>query len=229
MNHLPLRMFFFVLGVAINSFGVSLITVGNLGSSAISGVPYVVSLILPMLSFGVATFIWNVLFIVVEIILLRRQFKPSQFLQVVANIIFSSMIDVSMLILRFVRPDQLWEQCLCVVLGSVVLAFGIVIEVAPNVVVVPGEGIVRAFSIVTKVRYGTVKAVFDITLIVTAGIISLIAFHGLRGVGIGTVLSALLVGTTINLINRFFKFPDRIRALALARDGRGPRRKAVKR
>lgn len=220
VNHLPQRFAFFALGVVINSFGVALITKGALGTSAISSVPYVASLQWPFLSFGVTTFIWNILFILIQLALLRREFKPSQFLQVLVNLLFSAMIDVSMVILGFLNPTALWEQCACVVLGCVVLAFGIVIELAPNVVVVPGEGVVRAIAQVTKIRVGTVKAAFDITLIVIAGVMSLICFHELRGVGVGTVISALLVGPIINVINRVFTFQHRIQALALSRDGR---------
>lgn len=225
MNNMPQRFAFFALGVVINSFGVALITKGALGTSAISSVPYVASLQWPFLSFGVTTFIWNILFILIQLALLRREFKPSQFLQVLVNLLFSAMIDVSMAILGFLNPSALWEQCACVVLGCVVLgcvvlAFGIVIELAPNVVVVPGEGVVRAIAQVTKIRVGTVKAAFDITLIVIAGVMSLICFHELRGVGVGTVISALLVGLIINVINRVFTFQHRIQALALSRDGR---------
>lgn len=55
------------------------------------------------------------------------------------NVLFSVMIDVSMAILGVLHPTMLWEQFLCIGLGCVALAFGIVIELAPNVVVVPGE------------------------------------------------------------------------------------------
>ena len=116
-------------------------------------------------------------------------------------------------------------------LGVVINSFGVAlitkgalgtsaISSVPNVVVVPGEGVVRAIAQVTKIRVGTVKAVFDITLIVIAGVMSLICFHELRGVGVGTVISALLVGPIINVINRVFTFQHRIQALALSRDGR---------
>lgn len=137
------------------------------------------------------------------------------------NVLFSVMIDVSMAILGVLHPTMLWEQFLCIGLGCVALAFGIVIELAPNVVVVvPGEGVVRAIAKVSGVRVGTVKAVFDITLIIIAAVLSLIFFHGLRGVGIGTVISAVLVGPIINIVNRVFTFQHRIQALALSRDGR---------
>ena len=155
MNNMPQRLAFFALGVVINSFGVALITLGNLGTSAISSVPYVCSLQFPMFSFGVTTFIWNILLILVQVVLLRRDFKPSQFLQIMVNVLFSVMIDVSMAILGVLHPTMLWKQFLCIGLGCVALAFGIVIELAPNVVVVPGEGVVRAIAKVSGVRVGT--------------------------------------------------------------------------
>lgn len=105
------------------------------------------------------------------------------------NVLFSVMIDVSMAILGVLHPTMLWEQFLCIGLGCVALAFGIVIELAPNVVVVPGEGVVRAIAKVS-------------------------------GVGIGTVISAVLVGPIINIVNRVFTFQHCIQALALSRDGR---------
>ena len=43
MKHLAPRYGFFVLGVAINSFGVAFITKSALGTSQISSVPYVLS------------------------------------------------------------------------------------------------------------------------------------------------------------------------------------------
>ena len=218
MNHIVARFAFFMLGVAINSFGIVLITVGNLGTSPISSVPYVFSLAFPQLSFGMTTFIWNILFIMIQVVLLRRRFKPSQFLQIIADILFSSAIDVSSTILWFLDPQALWERLLCVVLGCLILAFGIVIEVAPNVIVVPGEGLVRALSIVTKVRYGTVKVAFDVTLMVIATICSFIFFGRLNGIGIGTIISAIIVGLFINAINKLFRFPDHVRALALSHE-----------
>ena len=63
MKRLTLRYAFFILGVAINSFGVAFITKSALGTSQISSVPYVLSLQFSGLSFGMCTFLFNMLFI----------------------------------------------------------------------------------------------------------------------------------------------------------------------
>ena len=211
MNHIGSRFACFACGVVINSFAIALITKGDMGTSQISSVPYVLSLRFP-LSFGMMTFI------ALQVALLRRDFHPVQLLQILVNVLFSAMIDVGMSLLSFLTPTTLWQRLLCVAAGCCIMGFGIVIEVSPNVLMVPGEGIVRALSIVMHAKYGTTKIVFDITLIAIAVVLSFAFFGTLRGVGLGTVISALCVGSVINGINRVFAFPERIRSLALVTD-----------
>ena len=107
-------------------------------------------------------------------------------------------------ILSFFQPLNIVIRLLSLIIGCAILAFGISIEVAPNVLIVPGEGIVKALAIVTRKRFGTVKVFFDLTMIVIATVLSFIFFHQLNGVGLGTVLSALLVGKLVNFYNSFF-------------------------
>ncbi len=188
------RYIYFIIGLALSSFGTVLVTKGNLGTSQISSVPYVMNLEFPALSFGVWTFIWNMIFIVIQILLLRKNFKPIQFLQIIANIIFSVLIDVSGVCLSWLNADNMIIRIICLILGCMILAFGITVEVAPNVIVVPGEGIVKALAFVSKMEFGKMKVYFDVTLIIIATILSFVFFGTLKGIGIGTVVSALTVG-----------------------------------
>ena len=192
------RYLWFVLGVCINSFGVAFITKAALGTSPISSVPYVLDLELP-LSFGETTFAMNLLFIIAQVALLRRDFKPIQLLQVAVNLLFSTLIDVSMAALSWLNPAELPLQLASLALGCAILGFGVSVEVAPNVIVVPGEGIVRAIASVTEKPFGTVKMCFDCTLVIVACALSFAFFNGL---GVGTIISALAVGRLCNLFNR---------------------------
>ena len=213
-NHLPARYACLAAGVLINSFAIALITKSALGTSPISSLPYVLSLAFPALSFGLLTFICNTAFIVLQIALLRRDFQPVQLLQMAVNVIFSWAIDVSMALLAGFDPHGIVAQTLGVVLGCAVLAFGVCIEVAPQVIVVPGEGAVRAIAQVTQKRFGTVKVIFDATLVATALVLSLLFFGEIRGLGLGTIIAALAVGRFCNLFNTYFKPLDKIRALS---------------
>lgn len=219
MKVISLRYFYFFLGIIINSFGIAFITKSNLGTSQISSIPYIFSLEYTDFSFGLTTFIFNIIFILIEIALLRRDFEPIQFLQIVANIIFSFFIDISMNLLSAFEPETIIVKLISLFIGCFILAIGISIEVAPNVIVVPGEGVVRALALAIaikkpKVKFGTIKIYFDVTLIIIACILSFIFFGELNGIGLGTIVSALIVGRFINLVNRHFKFLRHIRALA---------------
>ena len=206
MNRMFKRYLYFFLGVIINSFGVAFITKSALGTSQISSVPYVLSLKFPALSFGAFTFIMNMGFILLQVIILKKDFHPIQFLQVGANIIFSLVIDLGMVVLGFFQPETLAARLVSLLAGCVVLAFGICVEVAPNILFVPGEGLVNAISSKSGMKFGTAKICFDVTLIVVAGLLSFIFFGRLNGVGLGTVISALAVGKIVNVLNRHLKF-----------------------
>lgn len=218
MKVISLRYFYFFLGIIINSFGIAFITKSNLGTSQISSIPYIFSLEYTDFSFGLTTFIFNIIFILIEIALLRRDFEPIQFLQIVANIIFSFFIDVSMNLLSAFEPETIIVKLISLFIGCFILAIGISIEVAPNVIVVPGEGVVRALALVIalkkpQIKFGTIKIYFDVTLIIIACILSFIFFGELNGIGIGTIISALFVGKCINIVNKYFKFLTHIRNL----------------
>ena len=212
---IALRYLFFTLGLLINSFGIAFITKSSLGTSQISSLPYVLSLRFP-LSFGGFTFLMNTVFILIQIAIQRRDFPPVQLLQIAANVLFSGFIDVSMVALSWLHPAGWPARGGCMLLGCAILACGISIEIAPDVITVPGEGLVRVLAQAAGKDFGRVKLVFDVSLIVIASALSLLFFRRLQGVGIGTVVSALIVGPLVSLFSRVLPGLGRIRALAIS-------------
>ena len=95
-----------------------------------------------------------------------------------------------------------------VLVGTVVLSFGIALSVIANVVMNSEEAFVKAISDTIHKEFGNVKVVFDISCVVAAVILSLI-FFDLRIVGTreGTVISALLTGFVVKFWNRLVRRP----------------------
>lgn len=218
MTSKSLRYLYFFIGVLINSFGVALITKAALGTSPISSVPYVLSLrFTPTL--GGFTFVMNLIFIILQPVLLRRQYHPVQLLQIIVNVVFSWFIDVSMNLLGWLEPQNIAVELIILLLGCAVLGFGISVEVAPDVLRVPGEGLVGALAQVSRIRFGTVKVAFDVTLVAISLTMSLVFFHRLNGLGLGTVISALIVGRFVNLFNARLPLIARIASLAQTPSG----------
>ena len=224
MKQILKRYLYFILGVAINSFGVAFITKSALGTSQISSVPYVLSLRFPSVSFGMTTFFVNLLFILIQAVLLKKNFQPVQFLQVAVNVLFSVLIDVSMTLLSFFQPEAFGLRIVSLLAGCVILAVGISFQtirllisnallIEPDLVV-PGEGAVRAISQTTGLKFGSVKVYFDVSLIVIASALSFLFFGRLNGVGLGTVISALTVGKFVNIVNLHLPAVRKIRDLA---------------
>lgn len=215
MNKTILRYFYFLLGLFINSFGIAFITKSALGTSQISSIPYVFSLYFTNLSFGTTTFIFNMIYILLQIMILRKNFRPFQFLQIIANIIFSMFVDLGMFMMNWFQPEMFVIRFMSLIIGCIILALGISIEVAPDVIMVPGEGIVKAISDVTHKEFGLIKVYFDVTLIVIASLCSFVFFHSLQGVGLGTIISAITVGKFVSMINRHFPLIQHIRQLSI--------------
>lgn len=212
MRNWVYRYLWFTIGVIINAFGVAIITKAALGTSPISSVPYVLSLRFPW-SLGQFTFVFNLLFIAAQVVLRGRNFPPIQFLQIVVNLVFSAFIDVGMKLLWWFEPDFLPVKLVALVLGCAVLGCGISIEVAPDALLVPGEGLVGTLSEKLNKRFGSVKIGFDLTLVAIALILSFIFFRGINGLGLGTIISALIVGRFVNLCNAHLPLIARIRLL----------------
>ena len=141
------------------------------------------------------------LFIALQIILLKRDFHPIQFLQIAVNILFSSIIDISMAALDWFQPEAFPVRILSLLLGCTILAFGISIEVAP-MLWSSREGVVRAIAKVRKADFGKTKVCFDVTLILTALCPVFPVFRLPSRIGNRTLISALIVGKIVSFINR---------------------------
>lgn len=62
-----------------------------------------------------------------------------------------------------------------------------------------GEGLVNVLTFISRKNFSLIKNGFDITLVTISVIISLLEFSTLRGVGLGTIAAAVLVGRMIYL------------------------------
>ncbi len=153
------RYIIFLIGLFINSLGVSLITKANLGTSPISSIPYVLSLNFPF-TLGQFTIAFSLLLILIQLIILRRNFKAEHLLQIPISILFGYFIDLTMVMLFFVEPQNYLSSVIYLLIGCLILGFGVYTEVLANVAMLPGESFVRAVSSTWKTEFGSTKVAF---------------------------------------------------------------------
>ena len=203
------RYLVFFVGLFINSLGVSLITKAELGTSPISSIPYVLSLKFPM-TLGGFTILFSLLLIFLQLLILRRNFRLEHLLQVPVSIAFGYFIDLCMGLLSFVQPQSYPVKVADLLIGCVILGFGVFLEVIADVVMLPGESFVRVVVFRWKTEFGGTKVAFDVSMTVIAAVLSF-AFQGrLNGVREGTVAAAILVGFIARLFGRKLEILPRV-------------------
>ena len=199
------RYLIFLVGLFVNSLGVSLITKANLGTSPISSIPYVLSLNFPF-TLGNFTIFFSIFLIVLQLIILRKNFKLEHILQIPVSIIFGYFIDLTMILFSWVNPEAYVMKIVYLLIGCLILGVGVYMEVLADVVMLPGESFVRAIVLTWKTNFGTTKICFDVSMAVIAAVLSFVFAGRLDDVREGTVIAALLVGFIARLIGKKLAF-----------------------
>lgn len=195
------RYSMFLAGAMVCAAGITFITRAGLGTSPVSSVPFVLSLLTDQKLMGVFTFCFNMLFLAGEAVL-RRRFARTQALQIPVTLFFSLCIDLAMSVIPSQYGGSYRWSALYLAVGCVVMALGISLEVMADVVMLPAEAFVRALSQKLRREFGNVKVCFDSSLTVAAAVIALVTLHKLNGVREGTLVSALAVGQIVKLYTR---------------------------
>ena len=199
------RYLIFLAGLFVNSLGVALITKANLGTSPISSIPYVLSLNFA-LSLGNFTIIFSILLIVLQIVILGKNFKPESLLQIPVSIAFGFFIDFSMILLNALNPQMYAAKVAYLLIGCLILGVGVYMEVLADVVMLPGESFVRAVVARWETEFGVTKIAFDVSMAVIAAAASFFLARALNGVREGTIVAALLVGFIARTIGKKLHF-----------------------
>lgn len=187
------RYLLLLVGLSIMAFGVAFSIKASLGTSPISSVPYVLSLFTP-LTVGTATIIMHCFFILMQILILRKNYHFIQLMQLPIAFFFGYLTDFGVWAVRGISYHAYWQQWILCLIGILLVAVGVSLEVKAGVVVLAGEGVVLAICQVLPVKFGYMKVGFDVTLVVIACVLSLVFTDQLQGVREGTVAAAIMVG-----------------------------------
>lgn len=205
MNLLQRYSLFFV-GLFFMALGICMIIASSLGSSPISSVPYVLVFCYP-LTLGNYTLLMNLLFIIMQLVILRR-FQVSHLLQIPVTFIFSLLIDISMPLAAAMPAESYLAKLFLLLVGCTLLALGLTCEIVANVAMLSGDGLINTIATKWKLNFGYTKVAFDCTLVLTAAVISYAHLNEITGIREGTLLSALLVGHILRFLMKKLVYTD---------------------
>lgn len=197
--------------------GVALCVRSNLGSGVISSIPMVMTLagkasLVPEWTIGQYTYIMNALFVLIQILILRRAFKSVQLFQLLVGFVFGWLLDINMGLSSVIDYDTLPVQIAAQLAGCTLIALGVAFEIRCGSVTMPGEGIQVAISRKIGQPFPKVKIAVDTCLVIIATIIGFVCFGRWMWnvVGVGTLFAMFYVGMAVKFVNKRLGWFDRL-------------------
>ena len=196
------RMLLYSLGLFFISLAVAISVNSAIGVAPISALRYVLSRVLgPSMGFFTATLLS--FFLLLQILILRRDFKWVNLAQLPAAFLYGYFVDLARFLLGdFQLPTYLGRLAMQGI-SFVFLAIGIILITELRLVPLPAEGLVAAIT--QKIPNGTfhrTKIALDCTMVSITIAVSLLFLGGFYGAREGTVLSAIFVGRMMPYIQR---------------------------
>lgn len=198
----------FIVSLFVMAIGVAMTKKAELGVSPISSVANVMSIQFTSLSIGNWLIIWNCVLILGQILFLRKKFQPVQLMQIPLSFLFGYFTDFGMWLMSFFDTDTYAVKMIFVIVGTVILGFGVALSFIANVVMNSGEAFVKAVSDVTHKDFGNLKIGFDVSCVVVSVVLSLIFFKmKIVGTREGTIVAALTTGILVKLFSKLIRKP----------------------
>lgn len=199
-----LRILFYIIGLLVLALGIILNTKTNLGVSPLISVSYCVSELTQM-NMGNVTFLWYVVFVLVEIgsHICTKRYKAivPDILQIPLSVVFTRFMNLFSAVLPEVGES--WTMRLLFLAVAIVLTgVGISLTLSARLVPNPGDGIVQALADCSEKKVSTMKNILDAVCVIITIVISLIFAGKIIGVGIGTVFAVIFVGRVVAVCNR---------------------------
>lgn len=194
---------FLLAGLILNSLAITLMIKADFGISALDSLPYVLSLAFPVFENGT----WNAIvqsFWLIFTMLAIGKFKPGYLLSFALAFVFGFLLNGWE---KVISPlsDLLTARLFYFAAGFSIITVGISFLMLCGTPVLPFDTVVRAFTIEKGMSIRKARTGFDLlNLVLTIGV-SLIFVHRLVGLGIGTLISALFMGTAVQKTTEWLK------------------------
>jgi len=208
MKEIFKRYLVFVIGLYFLAAGIVLIIRSALGTTPISSINYVLSLNSP-LSLGTCTFIINMVLILGQFWLIRKNRTRQDIIEILLQLpfsfIFSAFIDFNMMLTSELHPANYGMSIALLLTGCMAQSIGVVLELKPRVAMMSAEAFVKYASRHYNKEFGKFKVYFDITLVSLAVVISLMftqRIEGIQGVREGSLIAACITGYIVSFLNQ---------------------------
>lgn len=198
------RVGLYFIGLFIITIGINLSIISSLGISPVSAFTLPLSEAVNI-SLGTITIITYVIFVLIQILVLKKNFKKKNLLQAPFSFAFGFFVDFTGQMLSGLNPQTYTSQFILMILGIIICAFGATIYIIMDIVPNAPEGLNLALSERLNMPFSKIKIICDCLFVLIGVIISLIFLGGVTAIREGTLISALLTGKLIGLFTKWFE------------------------
>ena len=193
------RLGIYFLGNFILAMGIAFTVKSDLGLSPLNTLPYVLSRVLHA-DFGLMVTVFYSSLVLIQILILRRNFRVKELLQIGIALLFGFFVSLSENILSGLMPRTYFLKFFFMAIGQCLIALGIMMYLTPELMNQPPEGLTLALQRVTGRKFSNIKTVFDCTVLISALLLALLTNTDFSGIREGTLISALVLGKLIALM-----------------------------
>ena len=170
----------------------------------------------------IISFSWQHLLLIVSLFIMacgvalcvRSNFGSSVIATIpfVIGFAFGFLLDVNMWLTSIIVCNTILWKVAVQLMGCVLLAVGISLEIRCGSVTMPGEGIVVAVGKATDIPFAKAKIMVDISLVVIAVAWGYFYFGTWQWqvVGAGTLISMIIVGIMVKLFDKHLEWFSRL-------------------
>ena len=146
------RFIIYLIGLTLIAFGSNIAINSQLGISPVNSIPLVLSLKFPILTKGNWATVIFCVFILIQLLILWKNFKWYYVFQILVSIVFGWLFDITTIPAKFCFPvvDNYFLRLLYIAISVVVIALGVMLYLEGNIMSMPAEGVTVAVSQRTK-------------------------------------------------------------------------------
>ncbi len=209
----------YLLSLLVMSFSVAMVSAADLGLSMIVAPAYILSQALGVVTFGQSEYIVQALLLIVFCLIVRR-FRATYLVAFGTCLMYGAFLDLWRRIIPMFNPDITapgsmgWPLRIgFFVVGTLITAFAVALSFRPYLHAQMYDYFVKGVSAHLNRDRTRVKMIFDLSFLALALVMTLMLFGRFVGVGVATLITALVNGPIIGFFDRLFEKHFRFPAL----------------
>lgn len=197
-----IRALVYCVGLLFLAFGVVISVNSNLGVSPVTSFPYVISQIVKA-PLGICVTLTYCSFILLQILIQRREFPPVNLLQIAFSTIFGYFVDFAELVIGDFALGSYVGRLGMLAVSIVLIALGLVIYMDAQLVSMPMEGLTDCIAKKLGVSFASLKTKLDCLIVITGVVLCLVFLGEIVGIREGTVITAMVAGKLVGVVKKW--------------------------